>query len=91
MAVFAEVTGGRIPGALAVEEKDVAGPIWLIDVDDRRTAATGFNPTNRDGDDPVHAACNQAGDHRLGQLRRVAGVGDEHERSLLRGDILDAT
>ena len=33
---------GRISGAMGVEEKDVAGPVRLIDVDDRRDAAAVF-------------------------------------------------
>ena len=51
----------------------------------RCDAADGY------GDDPVHATRDQAADHRLGQCRRVAGIGDENERSIFGGDILDAT
>src|SRR5207244_9782782 len=86
-----EVARGRVPGAMAVEEKDVAGPIRLVDVDDRRKSGTGCDVADGYGDDPVHAARDQAADHRLGQCWRVACIGDENERSLFRSNILDAT
>jgi hypothetical protein len=70
VAVFAEMTRGRIPGSVAVEEKDVAGSIWLIDVNDRRGGGIGSDAADGDGDDPVHAACDQAADHRLGEEHR---------------------
>src|SRR6266446_7025753 len=99
VAVFAEVARGRVPGAMAVEEKDVARPIRLVDVDDRRDAAavytvgllSGCDVADGYGDDPVHAARDQAADHRLGYCWRVACIGDENERSLFRSNILDAT
>ena len=55
------------------------------------TLLTGCYATEGYGDDPVNAAGDEAADHRLGQCRRVAGVGDENERSLFRSDVLDAT
>jgi hypothetical protein len=43
VAVFTEMTRGRVPSAASVEEQDVAGTIGLIDVDDRRDLVTGLD------------------------------------------------
>src|SRR5262249_27774725 len=84
---------GSDAGLAAVEEKDVARSVGLVDIDHRWDSALRFpcDVSYRDGDDSVDPTWDQAPDGPFGSRGRVAGVADDDERSLFVGHVLDTS